>query len=696
MMQNLSLILKEIASNIYWSWNKDSVELFNEINPEFWNWTGHNPVKFLNEINQSYLSDAIERKNLGGKILTIYNDFQTYLKRKKYFEERYYKTDTPAIAYFSAEYGLTECMKIYSGGLGVLSGDHMKSASDLGLPLIGIGLAYHYGFFVQMINSQGWQTENYEINEFQNLPLHILRDKDYHPIRLEINFPGSTVFVQVWVVHIGNIKLYLLDTTLPENTVEDRRITDILYGGDTEKRISQEIILGIGGIRLIEKLGLDIKAFHLNEGHSAFLCFERIKNYMKKHNVSYDAAKAACFNSNIFTTHTPVPAGIDIFTKDLFVKYFKKYAEEEIGVKVEKLFLEGDLTVNNEDNNKFNMAYLAINNSNFINGVSKLHGEVSRKMWMLSDKRSQIESITNGVHIQSYLSSNSNSVYNKYFTKDWIYDDNIWSRIDEIADEDIWAMRIFNKHNLINFCRESIKCKWILAGADKHRIAETAGILNPNALTIGFARRFATYKRGNLIFSDLARLKKIINNSAMPVQFVFSGKAHPKDEGGKSLIAEIISYTRDEDLRNKVIFLDNYDINVARHLVEGCDLWLNNPRRPLEASGTSGMKVIANGGLNLSILDGWWDEGYSPDYGWKIDSLKDENISLQIRDAFEAKSLYDTLENEIIPLYYLRDSNGMPVQWVKKIKDSIKNLTGFFNTGRMVKEYCDRFYMKVK
>lgn len=684
-MQNLLLLLKEISFNLYWSWNRDAIEIFNEINPDFWNWTGHNPVKFMNEINQSYLLDSINKKNLGGKILTVYNDFTNYLNRKKYFEEKYYKTDKPQIAYFSAEYGLTDCLKIYSGGLGVLSGDHMKSSSDLGLPLIGIGLAYHYGFFVQMINSKGWQTENYEINEFQNLPLYLLRDDNFNPVRLEINFPNSIVFVQVWVLHIGNIKLYLLDTTLPENTVEDRRITDILYGGNTEKRISQEIILGIGGIRLIEELGLDIKAFHLNEGHSAFLCFERIKNYMKKHSVTYEEAKAACYNSNIFTTHTPVPAGIDIFTYDLFVKYFRKYAEEEIGVSADHLFLEGDLTRDQADNDKFNMAYLAINNSNFINGVSRLHGEVSRKMWMLSDNRSHIESITNGVHTQSYLSSNSNSLYTRYFTKDWIYDENIWSRIDEIANEDIWAMRIFNKHNLINFCRESIKEKWVSKGADKMKLAGAEGILNPDALTIGFARRFATYKRGNLIFRDLERLKKILKNDSMPVQFIFSGKAHPKDEGGKTLIAEIISYSQDEDLKNKIIFLDNYDINVARFMVEGCDLWLNNPRRPLEASGTSGMKVIANGGLNFSILDGWWDEGYTPELGWKIESVTDENIPLDQRDSMEAASLYDTLESQIIPMFFLRDSKGMPVQWINKIKSSIKNLTPFFNTGRMVK-----------
>jgi starch phosphorylase len=398
----------------------------------------------------------------------------------------------------------------------------------------------------------------------------------------------------------------------------------------------------------------------------------------------------------IFLLLILLPAGIDIFTYDLFVKYFRKYAEEEIGVSVDHLFLEGDLTRDQADNDKFNMAYLAINNSNFINGVSKLHGEVSRKMWMLSDNRSHIESITNGVHTLSYLSDNSNSLYSRYFTKDWIYDENIWSRIDEIANEDIWAMRIFNKHHLINFCRESIKEKWVSEGADKIRLAGAEGILNPDALTIGFARRFATYKRGNLIFRDLERLKKILKNDSMPVQFVFSGKAHPKDEGGKTLIAEIISYSKDEDLKNKIIFLDNYDINVARYMVEGCDLWLNNPRRPLEASGTSGMKVIANGGLNFSILDGWWDEGYTPDLGWKIESVMDENIPLDQRDSMEAASLYDTLESQIIPMFYLRDSMGMPVQWINKIKSSIKNLTPFFNTGRMVKEYCDIFYMKVK
>jgi len=695
-MNNLILMLKEVAYNLHWSWNKDAVELFNEINPDFWAWSGHNPVKLLNEINQNYLDYIIEKKNLGSRVLSLYAEYKDYISRKTFFEEKYFKTDEPIIAYFSAEYGLTECLKTYSGGLGVLSGDHLKSSSDLGLPLVGIGLAYNYGFFTQMINPDGWQTENYQLNEFPNLPIELLRDENYIPVKVSVNFPGRTIWVQVWLAQVGRVKLLLLDTSISENSVEDRRITDILYGGDNEKRICQEIILGIGGIRLLEKLGYNIKAYHLNEGHSAFLCFERIKNYMKRNNVTYAEAKSKCFYSNIFTTHTPVPAGIDIFTKELFSKYFKSYAEKEVGVSLEDLFIEGDLNVADANNNQFNMAYLAINNSNFINGVSKLHGEVSRKMWMLPESRSQIDYITNGVHTPSYVSNSTNNLFSSYFSENWYHDENIWKRIGEISDEEIWALRLMNKYKLINFCRERIKEKWISLGADKIKLKEADSILNSESLTIGFARRFATYKRGTLIFRDLDRLKKIIKNTSMPVQFVFSGKAHPKDEGGKNLISEIISYTRDRDLKNKIVFLDNYDINVARHLVEGCDVWLNNPRRPQEASGTSGMKVIANGGLNFSILDGWWDEGYTPENGWKIDSMLSEGISIEERDLFEANSLYNTLEKEIIPLYYNRNGKGIPVEWIMKIKSSIKNLAGYFSTNRMVKEYCEKFYMKVK
>lgn len=687
------LMLKEVAYNFYWSWNKEAVDVFREINPDYWKWSMHNPVLLLNKIDPSYLEYAIEKKHLGSSILKIYDEYKYYMERKTFFEEKYFKPSEPCIAYFSAEYGVTECLRIYSGGLGVLSGDHLKSSSDLGIPLVGVGLAYQYGYFTQLINRDGLQTENYELNDFDNLPITLLRDENYLPLKIELKFPGRTILAQAWQAKIGRVKLFLLDTAIPENTVEDRRITDILYGGNNEKRIMQEIVLGIGGVRLLEKLGYDIKAFHLNEGHSAFLCFERIRNYMKQKNVTYSEAKAICYQSNIFTTHTPVPAGIDIFQKDLFVKYLKDYSEKEVGMDVNELFLEGDLNPADAENNTFNMAYLALNNSNFVNGVSRLHGEVSRKMWHLPDTRTQITSITNGIHTPSYLSKHGNKLFNAYFTDKWEFDDGIWQRIDEIPDEEIWALRLLNKMDLINFVRKKIRNKMIFLG-ESSRLKDADSVLDPNALTIGFARRFATYKRGNLILRDIERLKKIVNDTERPVQIIYSGKAHPKDEQGKALISEIQSFTKDEDLKNKVVFLDNYNIFVARQMVQGCDLWLNNPRRPQEASGTSGMKVIANGGLNLSILDGWWAEGYSPENGWKIDTVTDESMTVEHRDAYEAESLYSVLESEIIPMFFNRNSQGMPVEWIKKIKSSIVNLAGFFSTERMVKEYAERAYMK--
>ncbi len=687
------LMLKEIAYNFYWSWNKEAVELFREINPDYWEWSMHNPVLLLNKIDPSYLEYAIEKKHLGSSIHRIHDEYRYYLERKTFFEETYFKPDSPSIAYFSAEYGITECLRIYSGGLGVLSGDHLKSSSDLGIPLVGLGLAYQYGYFTQLINRDGLQTENYELNDFENLPISLLRDENYMPLKIELKFPGRTVLAQAWQAKIGRVKLFLLDTAIAENSVEDRRITDILYGGNNEKRMMQEIVLGIGGVRLLEMLGYDIRAFHLNEGHSAFLCFERIKNVMKRENISYAEAKAKCYNSNIFTTHTPVPAGIDIFQKDLFVKYFKDYSEKEIGKDVNELFLEGDLNPGDADNNTFNMAYLAINNSNFVNGVSRLHGDVSRKMWHLPDTRSQITSITNGIHTPSYISRHGNKLLSAYFTDKWEFDSRIWQKFGDIPDEEIWALRMLNKNDLINFVRRKIRNKLIFLGED-NSLKDVDAILDPNALTIGFARRFATYKRGNLILRDFERLKKIVNNRDMPVQIIYSGKAHPKDDQGKALISEIISFTKNEDLKNKIIFLDNYNIFTARQMVKGCDLWLNNPRRPQEASGTSGMKVIANGGLNLSILDGWWAEGYSTENGWKIDTITDESMPVEQRDSYEAESLYSVLETEIIPMFFNRNSKGMPVEWIKKIKSSVVNLAEYFSTDRMVKEYAERAYVK--
>lgn len=701
MMQEIINQLRELSYNLSWSWSNDFFEVFEEINIDYWLWSQKNPILFLEMINKQYLFEMIEKKNLREKITSIYLNYKKYLQNRKYFDDilnlnKLEKPVTPQICYLSAEFGITKCLKLYSGGLGVLSGDHMKSSSDLGLPMVGVGLAYLYGYFTQYINSEGKQSELYEKSYFESLPMTLLTDETYKPVKISIDLPGRAVNAQVWIVKIGNIKLYLLDTFVDENIVDDKRITDILYGGNIEKRIQQEILLGIGGKRLMDYLGYNILTYHMNEGHSAFLCFERIASTMKLHKLDFADAKKLCYDSNIFTTHTPVPAGIDIFTKDMMGKYFRNYAEMELNITFDELFNEGDLTRDEKDNNHFNMAYLAINNSKYVNGVSKLHGEVARKMWNLPESRSKIESITNGVHTLSYISKTSDTLYKKYFGENWIDTPNIWNKICSLPDEDIWKMRNRNRKELINYVRNKKYDQLVKKGLYDKYNTDLSEILDEDTLTIGFARRFATYKRGNFIFKDIERLKRMISNPVMPVQFVFSGKAHPKDEEGKYFISEILSYTEDPALKNKIIFLENYELDVAKKLVHGCDVWLNNPRRPLEASGTSGMKVIVNGGLNFSILDGWWAEAYNPDYGWKIESVdsKDE-MSTEARDWFEVNSMYSVLESELLPTFYYRNPQKIPVQWVQKIKNSIRDLAEVYNTGRMVKEYFEKYYSKL-
>jgi starch phosphorylase len=692
-MQEILNQLKELSYNLSWTWNNEFYSVFEEINKDIWTWSDRNPIKFLDTINHHYLLETIERKNLRDRITEVYIDYKNYVSADTFYKENYSDVVSPTIAYFSAEFGIANCLKLYSGGLGVLSGDHMKSSSDLGLPLVGVGLAYLYGYFRQYIDKNGRQSELYEKNNFEYLPMHLVTDDHYRPIKISVDMPGRKVKAQIWKLIVGRVNLFMLDTFVDENTVDDKRITDILYGGDTEKRIQQEILLGIGGKMLLDRLGYNIKAYHLNEGHSAFLCFERIADKMKELNIPFHEAKKICYNSNIFTTHTPVPAGIDIFERELIEKYFKTYAEERLKLSFDEFFKEGDLYDADTSNTKFNMAELAINNSNFINGVSKLHGDVSRKMWNLHNDRTQIDSITNGIHTKTFLSKYSERLYINNFGKDWIKHENIWDMISTLPDSELWNVRSKNRHRLVNFVRESLSDNLKSQAASYESIKDAEEILDDNALTIGFARRFATYKRGNLIFRDLERLKRILTNPKMPVQFIFSGKAHPKDNEGKAIIAEIVAFMNDNSLNHKIVFLENYELEVAKRLVQGCDVWLNNPRRPQEASGTSGMKVIANGGLNFSILDGWWAEAYAPEFGWKIDSIETDN--LEEKDWFEANSMYDTLEKEIIPVFYLRDVNGLPVEWIKKMKASIKSLAGYFSTQRMVEEYTEKFYTKV-
>jgi starch phosphorylase len=688
--------LKELSYNLYWSFNNEFFSIFQEINRDYWKWSQKNPVKFLSTINQDYLIDVIEKRNLRERIHKMYREFRNYMNDKEtYFRNNYYTFDSPKICYLSAEYGIAKCLKFYSGGLGTLSGDHLKSASDLGLPLVAVGLAYNYGYMRQYINNENRQSELYEKNEFNLMPMILLLDEDYRPLKICLHLPGRDVFAQIWELRIGRVKLFLLDTFVDENNVEDKSITDILYGGGTEKRILQEILLGIGGMRVLELLGIDAKAFHINEGHSAFLVFERIKNTMNKFGIEFNEAKDICYYSNIFTTHTPVPAGIDIFPRYLMEKYFTHYAENELKVPFDRIFREGDL--NNNGHDKFNMAMLAINNSNFVNAVSKLHGVIARKMWALPAERSQIVSITNGVHIKSYMSMHSEKLYVRYFGKDWFKNQNVWSRVSEIPEEEIWRTRNRNRKSLVNYVRERMADKLKLAKETEEKISDVENLLDENALTIGFARRFATYKRGNLIFRNPERLKKLVVNTDRKIQFIFSGKAHPQDEGGKNLIGEIISYSEDSKFKNKLVFVENYDVDVAKYLVSGCDIWLNNPRRPLEASGTSGMKTVANFGLNFSILDGWWIEGYSKDSGWSINSPENyESLPQEEVDRIESESLYEILEKEIIPMFYKRNDKNVPVDWIKKVKSSVALLAPVFNTERMVKEYNEMFYMKTR
>jgi glycogen phosphorylase len=697
-MQEVLNQLKELSNNLYWTWNNDFLALMEEINRDFWKWSSKNPVKFFEAIDKQYLFDVIEKNNLRYKIYNLYRDYRKYIKSQgTYFEKKYYKTDKPEICYLSAEYGLTKCLKFYSGGLGTLSGDHLKSASDLGIPLVAVGLAYSHGYFRQIITEDNNQSELFELSDFNTMPMRLVLDEEYRPRKISINLPGRILYAQIWELNVGRIKLYLLDTFVDENTVDDKRITDILYGGDVEKRILQEILLGIGGMRVLEMLGIEPRAFHINEGHSAFLTFERIKNKINSDGISFGKAKDICYYSNIFTTHTPVPAGIDIFPRWMVEKYLGAYAAEELKVDFNTLFHEGSNLYGQSQGDNFNMAYLAINNCNFINGVSKLHGEISRKMWKLPETRSQIDSITNGVHTKTYLSWVSEKIYSKNFGKDWIDVDNIWQKISELPDEELWSLRNQNRKKLVEFVRGRIIDKVKLLHESEEQIAEAKKLLDENALTIGFARRFATYKRGTLILRDIERLQKLLEDKNRKIQLIFSGKAHPKDEGGKHFISEILKFAHTNGFKKNIVFLDNYDMEVAKRLVSGCDVWLNNPRRPLEASGTSGMKTIANGGLNFSILDGWWVEGYAENTGWKIKSLENEaGYSDDQINEFESKSLYDTLEKEIIPMFFERNGSGIPVKWINMIRGSISKLAPVFNTGRMVREYHEKFYSKVK
>ena len=691
--------LLEITKNFWWCWNQKAVNLLRTIDIDNYDEKDHNPIRILGESSQECFYNMLHDDAAMMNLAEVYDEFKTYMNQETWYAslDDSQKTENEKIAYFSFEYGLHESLPNYSGGLGILSGDHLKSASDLGLPFIAVGLLYRKGYFRQYLNADGWQQE-YDIeNDFFNLALEKVLDSNGETMKVDVDLPGRKVYAQIWKANVGRIQLYYLDANIEENSVEDRDITAQLYGGNLETRIQQEILLGIGGIKALKKLGIKPTIYHMNEGHSAFLSLERIRQLMIDDKLDRKTAREVVFSSNVFTTHTPVPAGNDVFPIEMMQKYFVDYIKQ-IDMSMEEFLKLGKIDPNNQKED-FCMTVLALNLSAENNGVSELHGHVSREMWKdiwkgVPAKELPIDSVTNGIHTLSWISFDMQNLLDRYLGPRWRtkpLEYGIWERVQKIPDAELWRTHERRKERLIDFCRERLKAQIINRGFTKNEINHAEQILTPEALTIGFARRFATYKRGTLLFRDIERLKKIISNPHHPVQIIFAGKAHPHDNGGKELIKNIAEICRREEFRDHIVFLEDYDINVARYMVQGVDVWLNNPRRPLEASGTSGMKVPPNGGLNFSILDGWWDEAYDGQNGWAI-GYREEYTDLEYQDEVESNALYNVLENEIIPLYYERGRDDIPRQWVTAMKWSMQTVCPQFSTNRMVADYFNKFY----
>jgi starch phosphorylase len=690
--------LQDIAENLWWCWNFEAIGLFRRLDGKLWEESNHNPVAMLGMVSQDRLEQLAADDGFLAQLEHAGENLDKYLVGLNWFSKTHFDEKKPIIAYFSMEFGLTECLPIYSGGLGILAGDHLKSASELGIPLVGVGLLYQQGYFQQYLNKDGWQQEYYPDNDFYNLPIEQVLNDSGQPLRIHLQFPERTVTAQIWKVLVGRVTLFLLDTNISENRPADRKITNQLYGGDRETRIQQEILLGIGGVRALDALGIEPVVYHMNEGHSAFLALERIAREIESRKLDLDQAYLMIKQSTVFTTHTPVPAGIDEFSTDLMEKYFKNYASR-LNLSFREFLNLGRLD-SSSGNAPFNMALLAIRAASFINGVSQLHGEVSRKMFQSAWKNIPPEEvpvthITNGVHTRSWISHDMATLFDRYLGPRWASrpaDQTVWERVESIPDEELWQTHERRRERLIAFARRRLFNQLEKRGALSSELAHAQEVLNPDILTIGFARRFATYKRGTLILHDLDRLKQILCNRKRPVQIIFAGKAHPRDFEGKELIKQIVHVARDEQLRRHIVFLENYDIKLARYLVQGIDVWLNNPLRPMEASGTSGMKVVFNGGINFSTLDGWWVEGYTRETGWSI-GMGEVYDNLAYQNEVEANALYDTLEKEIAHLYYDRGPDGLPRKWIHKMKESMKGLCPIFNTNRMVKEYAEKFYL---
>jgi starch phosphorylase len=689
--------LKDIAYNLWWSWNSEAIDLYREIDLALWEKLGKNPVRFLQEVSRSKIDQKLNDTEFMKNYNQVVENYDNYMSQKNtWFSETYPDKTDHQIAYFSAEFGLNEVLPVYSGGLGVLSGDHCKSASDLGLPFVACGLFYKQGYFSQRINNEGWQETIFHDLNYSQLPVSPALDNNGVQIKISVELPGRVVSAKIWKVAVGRVFIYLMDTDVEENSPTDRLLTSRLYGGDQETRIQQEIFLGIGGIRVLDTLGIKATVYHMNEGHSSFLGLELIRKLVQNQNLNFKIAKEIVSSQVIFTTHTPVPAGNDIFPFHLIDKYFSNFWGQ-LGISRHEFI---DLGSKIGDNQNFNMTVLALTLSGQRNGVSELHGAVSRNIFnnvwpSVPEDEVPIDYITNGIHTLTWLSPSYKYLYDKHMDHDWkekLYDDAIWDKIDDIPDEDIWKTHCVLKTKMIGYIRDRIRDQRIKNGEPPEMIKEVDNLLDSNALTIGFARRFATYKRANLIFRDLARIEKILNDKNMPVQIIFAGKAHPADRPAHEIIKNINDTARKNGFNGKVIIVENYNMTIARNLVQGVDLWLNNPRRPLEASGTSGQKVSINGIINFSVLDGWWCEGYNGKNGWIVGDNSNHTNEYQ-QDNTDSESMYSTLEKQIIPLYYSRNENGIPVRWVKVMKESIKSVSPKYSMHRMVQEYTNKFYV---
>ncbi len=690
------IFLEVLSRNMWWSWQNDAISLFRRIEPQLWKESGRNPILFLNNISQDRLKELTEDEGFLSQLNVLEDRFQSQVVASTSKDESS-DIGNGVIAYFSMEFGIHESLPLFSGGLGVLAGDHLKAASDMDLPLIGVGLLYRQGYFHQFLNQEGWQQEEYPEADIFYLPVERARDEAGDEVQVSVTGPAGEIQIAVWVIRVGTVSLYLLDTNVPENTPDIRMITSRLYGGDSGNRLAQEVVLGIGGMRALDALGISPTVCHMNEGHSAFAGLERLAQTMAVYNLKLSTALEIVPRTTVFTTHTPVAAGHDEFTPEMVKPYLKPF-EKRLGITADKILSWGQPAGAGPDA-KLSMFILALRLSQHCNGVSRLHGKVARRMWAhvwpeRPNDEIPITHVTNGVHVPSWMSSELSDLLERTFGPDWFrqpYSENV-KNIDRIYDEELWRVHETCRSRLIRTCRELMGRQYMRRYASKEMMTDVESALDHDTLTIAFSRRFATYKRANLLFQDLERLLALLNSENKPIQLIFAGKAHPKDNEGKMLVQYIFQTAQRHNFRHHIIFLEDYDISLSRTLVQGADVWLNTPRRPLEACGTSGMKAAINGVLNLSVLDGWWDEAYTPDVGWRI-GQGEEYPDTGYQDAVDSQAVYNVLENEVIPGFYERKSGEIPVRWIRMMKASMKMALWQFSSYRMVGDYRNMFYV---